>query len=84
MIIATGRSQRQVGAMAEHLMEKLKRLGLPVSIEGQTQGDWVLLDAGDVIVHLFRPEVRSFYDLERMWAPHLAGKPPEKAGALTV
>lgn len=84
MIIATGRSQRQVGAMAAHLMEKLKRLGLPVSIEGQTQGDWVLLDAGDVIVHLFRPEVRSFYDLERMWAPHLAATPPEKAGALTI
>ncbi len=67
MIIATGRSQRQVGAMAEHLLEKLKQAGCKVAIEGQARGDWVLIDAGDVIVHLFRPEVRAFYDLERMW-----------------
>jgi len=67
IVIASGRSQRQVGAMAEHLHEKLKHLGLSVSIEGQQQGDWVLIDAGDIVVHLFRPEVRSFYHLERMW-----------------
>ncbi len=82
MVIASGRSQRQVGAMAEHLMEKLKRLGLAVSIEGMAQGDWVLIDAGDIVVHLFRPEVRSFYNLERMWGVAPVGKAAEKAGAL--
>jgi len=75
MVIATGNSTRQVGAMADHLSEKLKQLGLPVSTEGAAQGDWVLIDAGDIIVHLFRPEVRSFYNLERMWAI----TPPERA-----
>ena len=68
MVIASGRSQRQVAAMAEHLIELLKPL-LPTSppVEGLEQGDWVLVDAGDVVVHLFRPEVRDFYKLERMW-----------------
>lgn len=69
MIIASGRSTRQVGAMAEHLREKLKSAGAAsVEVEGLPQADWVLIDAGDVIVHLFRPEVRSFYNLEKMWA----------------
>lgn len=73
MVIATGRSQRQVTAMAEHLLEKLKKAGAPeVSIEGRQRGDWVLIDAGDIIVHLFRPEVREFYDLEKMWGVELA------------
>ena len=68
MVIATGTSQRQVGAMAEHLMEKLKAAGLRTGhIEGKTRGDWVLIDAGDVIVHLFRPEIRALYNLEKMW-----------------
>lgn len=68
MIIASGRSSRQVGAMAEHLREKLKAAGVKgVSAEGLARCDWVLLDAGDVLVHLFRPEVRSFYNLEKMW-----------------
>ncbi len=68
LIIATGRSSRQVAAMADHLMEKLKALAPgPILVEGQARGDWVLLDAGDVIVHLFRPEVRDFYALEKMW-----------------
>lgn len=68
MIIATGRSTRQVGAMAEHLREKFKDAGVGgVQVEGMPQADWVLIDAGDVIVHLFRPEVRSFYNLEKMW-----------------
>lgn len=68
MIIATGTSQRQVGAMAEHLVEKLKAAGLRTGhIEGKTQGDWVLIDAGDVIVHLFRPEIRALYNLEKLW-----------------
>ena len=67
LVIASGRSQRQIVAMAEHLQEKLKGEGLRVSTEGVAAGDWVLLDAGDIIVHLFRPEVRAFYALERMW-----------------
>ncbi|MFM9979200.1 MAG: ribosome silencing factor [Sphingomonadaceae bacterium] len=69
MIIASGRSTRQVASMAMKLAEKIKaQTGRPVRIEGLPAADWVLLDAGDVIVHLFRPEVRSFYNLERMWA----------------
>ena len=75
IVIASGRSQRQVAAMADHLHAKLKHLGLPVSVEGMTQGDWVLIDGGDIVVHLFRPEVRSFYSLERMWGL----KTPERA-----
>jgi len=68
MVIASGRSQRQVAAMAEHLRELLKpMLTEAPPIEGLPQGDWVLVDAGDVIVHIFRPEVRAFYKLERMW-----------------
>ena len=68
MVIANGASQRQVGAMAEHLREHIKASGVKgVSLEGQPQCDWVLIDAGDVIVHLFRPEVREFYNLEKMW-----------------
>lgn len=82
MVVATGRSQRQVGAMAEHLMEKLKGEGLAVSVEGMSQGDWVLIDAGDIVIHLFRPEVRSFYNLEGMWGVRSAERSPEKAGAV--
>ncbi|MBM85181.1 MAG: ribosome silencing factor [Rhodospirillaceae bacterium] len=73
MIIASGRSTRQVSAMAEHLVAKLKKQGLkPINVEGHRQGDWVLIDAGDIIVHLFRPEVREFYGLEKMWAVDVA------------
>jgi ribosome-associated protein len=68
MVIASGRSSRQVAAMAEHLQERLRTPGRKVRIEGLPQADWVLIDAGDVIVHLFRPEVRSFYNLEKMWS----------------
>jgi ribosome-associated protein len=84
MVLASGRSQRQVGAMAEHLTEKIKHLGLAVSVEGLTQGDWVLIDAGDIVVHLFRPEVRSFYNLEGMWGqrPAIERSDRQKAGAL--
>ncbi|WP_066559356.1 ribosome silencing factor [Croceicoccus bisphenolivorans] len=68
MVIASGRSSRQVGAMAQKLAERVKENGFgPVRIEGLPAADWVLIDAGDVIVHLFRPEVRTFYNLERMW-----------------
>ena len=70
MVIASGGSARKVGAMTEHLLEKLKRSGVRgTRAEGRTQGDWVLIDAGDVIVHLFRPEVRAYYNLEKLWAP---------------
>jgi ribosome-associated protein len=69
MVIASGRSTRQVASMANKLADKLKQqYGRPVRIEGLPAADWVLIDADDVIVHLFRPEVRSFYNLERMWA----------------
>ena len=71
MVIATGASSRQVSAMADHLVQKLKPLVGPVSVEGQERGDWVLIDGGDVIVHLFRPEVRAFYNLEKMWGASL-------------
>jgi len=68
MVIASGRSTRQVAAMAHHLAEKIKKSGRPSPrLEGLPAADWVLIDAGDVVVHLFRPEVRSFYNLERMW-----------------
>jgi ribosome-associated protein len=69
LVIASGRSTRQVASMASKLAEKIKgELGRSTRIEGLPTADWVLIDAGDVIVHLFRPEVRSFYNLERMWA----------------
>ena len=69
MVIASGRSTRQVTAMAQKLAERIKHGGFGhCRIEGLPAADWVLVDAGDVIVHLFRPEVRSFYNLERMWA----------------
>lgn len=68
MVIASGRSSRQVTSMAQKLAERVKKGGFGHSrIEGLPAADWVLVDAGDVIVHLFRPEVRSFYNLERMW-----------------
>ncbi|WP_247711320.1 MULTISPECIES: ribosome silencing factor [Qipengyuania] len=78
MVIASGRSTRQVASIAQKLAEKLKQNGYgPVKLEGLPQADWVLLDAGDIVVHLFRPEVRSFYNLERMWA---FGDAPPVAG----
>ena len=72
MVIATGRSNRQLAYMAQHLDEKLTKIGIKkVSIEGLTQGEWVLLDGGDVIVHLFKPDIRRFYNLEKMWGVEL-------------
>jgi ribosome-associated protein len=69
MVIASGRSTRQVASMAQKIAEKIKgEFHRSPRIEGLPAADWVLIDAGDVIVHLFRPEVRSFYNLERMWA----------------
>lgn len=82
MVIATGRSDRHVGALADHLIEKLKALGLPsVPAEGMERRDWVLLDAGDVIVHLFKPETRLFYNLEKLWTD---GAPAEDARAVEL
>lgn len=70
MVICSGRSTRQVGALAEKLVERAKAdTGRTARIEGKTQGDWVLIDTGDVVVHVFRPEVREFYQLEKMWLP---------------
>lgn len=72
MVIASGRSSRQVAAMAEHVQERVRDAGFgKPRMEGLPQADWVLIDAGDVIVHLFRPEVRSFYELEKMWSVEL-------------
>jgi len=70
MVVCSGRSTRQVIAISEKLADKLKQdLRLASRIEGKQAGDWVLIDAGDVIVHVFRPEVRDFYQLEKMWMP---------------
>jgi ribosome-associated protein len=80
MVIATGRSGRQVGAMADHLQERLKHSGCAVSLEGMPQCDWVLVDAGDIIVHLFRPEVRAFYNLEKMWGAFKAEEAQPSGG----
>ena len=69
MVVTSGRSQRHVGAIAEHLVQALQARGLRgVRVEGLPHCDWVLIDAGDVIVHVFRPEAREFYNLEKMWA----------------
>jgi ribosome-associated protein len=68
MVVASGRSTRQVSAISEKLSDRLKQnMGVLARIEGKGAGDWVLLDAGDIIVHIFRPEVREFYQLEKMW-----------------
>ena len=70
MVIASGRNARQVASIAEKLVERLKELtGRSARIEGKDTGDWVLIDTDDVIVHVFRPEVREFYQLEKMWMP---------------
>lgn len=73
MVVATGRSSRQVAAISEKLVERLKAMfGRGARVEGKDTGDWVLIDTGDVIVHVFRPEVREFYQLEKMWQPTTA------------
>ena len=76
MVVASGRSQRHVGAVADNLVKKLKDEGFGrARVEGMPQCDWVLIDTGDVIVHIFRPEVRTFYNLEKMWS---ADRPVER------
>lgn len=83
MVIACGTSQRHVGSLTTHLRERLKAIaGRAPAIEGEAHCDWVLIDAGDVVVHLFRPEVRAFYALERLWgAPNLAAEPAQPAAS---
>jgi ribosome-associated protein len=76
MVVSSGRSQRHVGSVADRIAEDLHKAGIAVRIEGVPHCDWVLIDAGDVIVHVFRPEVRSFYNLEKMW---LAARPSQRA-----
>ena len=68
MVIASGTSQRHVASLAEHVQMKLKESGFSSTSEGEEKADWVLIDAFDVIVHIFRPEVRDFYNLEKMWS----------------
>lgn len=78
MVIATGRSQRHVTAIADRLLEDLKKAGGDhIRVEGLRGGDWVLIDAGDVIVHIFRPELRAFYNLEKMWRAEHPAAPVE-------
>ena len=68
MVIVSGRSNRHVNAVAEHLLRDIKDSGLgQARVEGLQNGDWVLIDTGDIIIHIFRPEVRSFYNIEKMW-----------------
>ena len=72
MVIATGLADRQISAMATHLEEKLSEIGIKrVQIEGAGGSDWVLIDAGDIVIHLFKPEARTLYALERMWGAEL-------------
>mgnify|MGYP006184078765 CR=1 FL=1 len=81
LVVATGNSARQVGAMAEQMISKLRDLGIHAgNAEGYPQCDWVLVDAGDVIVHLFRPEVRAFYSIEKLWGM----EPPASLSSLTA
>jgi ribosome-associated protein len=77
MVIATGAVGRHVAAIAERVLDELKKAGVRnVRVEGLAAGDWVLIDAGDVIVHVFRPEVRAFYNLEKMWSGERPVEPP--------
>jgi ribosome-associated protein len=68
MVVVSGRSNRHVTAIADHLIDDLKAEGISARVEGLETGDWVLIDSGDVIVHIFRPEIREFYNIEKMWA----------------
>lgn len=78
LVIVSGTSQRQIASLAQLLKEELKKKGLKnINIEGIPQCDWVLLDAGDVIVHIFRPEIRAFYDLEKMWGVDISEDNPK-------
>jgi ribosome-associated protein len=77
MVVSSGRSQRHVGSVADRVVEDLHKVGVAARVEGTPHCDWVLIDAGNVIVHVFRPEVRTFYNLEKMW---MNGRPVQRAG----
>jgi len=79
MVVASGRSQRQVQALADYVARAVKATAGAPKIEGLNQGDWVLIDTGDVLVHLFRPEVREFYNIEAMWTASAAKATPGSA-----
>jgi ribosome-associated protein len=84
-VIANGRSARHVASMAEHLARRLKEAGYGTRpVDGLPQGDWVLVDAGDVIVHIFRPEVREYYNLEGMWTVRETRKPRKAKAAVAA
>ena len=77
MVVTSGRSNRHVGAVADHVLKDLAKADVPEArVEGMPHCDWVLIDAGDVIVHIFRPEIRDFYNLEKMWAGGRGGRKP--------
>jgi ribosome-associated protein len=76
MVVSSGRSNRHVGSVADRVIEDLRKVGVHAQVEGMPHCDWVLIDAGDVIVHVFRPEVRDFYNLEKMW---MVGGPARRA-----
>jgi ribosome-associated protein len=76
MVVSSGRSQRHVGSVADRVLEDLRKAGVIARVEGMPHCDWVLIDAGDVIVHVFRPEVRDFYNIERMW---MSSRPARRA-----
>ncbi len=85
MVIASGRSSRQVAAISEKLTERLKQdPGVLCKVEGRETADWVLIDAGDVVVHVFRPEVRAFYQIEKMWQNPAALRPPAATATATA
>lgn len=81
MVVASGSSARQVGAISDHLLERVKHAGYgKCRVEGQEQGDWVVVDAGDVVIHIFRPEVRDFYNLEKLWSVVIPADSQSDAG----
>lgn len=81
MVVTSGRSNRHVGATADQVVSDLREAGVTgLRVEGMPLCDWVLIDAGDVIVHVFRPEVRAFYNIEKMWSRGLAAAKPQQAG----
>ena len=85
MVVATGRNARQIAAMADHLATRLKAEGVrSVAVEGLKTCEWVLIDCGDIIVHLFRPDVRAFYNLEKMWGMDLPGERPPSTSTTRV
>lgn len=84
MIVASGTSARLVSAMTDHIIQELKKLGIVPKSEGQAQSDWVLIDAGDVIIHLFRPEVRAFYNIEKIWGVTPESPDSDLSAARTV